>query len=82
MSHINFNLLSNSVKKMQSSKKRIKQFEYCKSKLKPSRLLFLQETHTTTDCEKKWKDKLGGDLHFSHGLSNSCGVLIALVTKT
>ena len=27
--------------------------------------------------KKKWKDKFGGDLHFSHGSSNSCEVLIA-----
>ena len=27
--------------------------------------------------KKKWKDEFGGDLHFSHGSSNSCGVLIA-----
>ena len=38
---------------MQSSKKRLKQFQYFKSKLKPSGLLFLQETQSTTDCEKK-----------------------------
>ena len=61
---------------MQSSKKHLKQFEYFTSKLKPSGLLFLQETHSTIDCEKKWKDEFGVDLHFSHGSSNSCGVLM------
>ena len=62
---------------MQSSKKRLKQFECFKSKLKSNGLLSLQETHSTIDCEKKWKDEFRGDLHFSHGSSNSCGVLIA-----
>ena len=62
---------------MQLSKKRLKQFEYFKSKLKSSRLLFLQETHSNINCEKKLKDEFGGDLHFSHGSFNSCGVLIA-----
>ena len=62
---------------MQSSKKCLKQFEYFKNKLKPNELLFLQETHSTIDCGKKSKDEFGGDLHFSHGSSNSCGVLIA-----
>ena len=76
-SHINFNFLLSNVKGLQSSKKRLKQFEYFKSKLKPNGLLFLQETHSTIACEKKWKDEFGGDLHFSHGSSNSCGVLIA-----
>ena len=62
---------------MQLSKKRLKQLEYFKSKLKSSRLLFLQETHSNINCEKKLKDEFGGDLHFSHGSFNSCGVLIA-----
>ena len=77
MSHINFNFLSNNVKGIQSSKKRLKQFENFKSKLKPNGLLFSQETHSTIASKKKWKDEFGGDLHFSHGSSNSSGVLIA-----
>ena len=77
MSHINFNFLSNNVKGMQSSKKCSKQFEYFKSKLKSSVLLFLQEIHSITDCEKKWKNEFGGDLHFYHDLPNFCRVLIA-----
>ena len=77
MSRINFNFLFNNVREMQSSKKRLKQFEYFKSNLKPIGLLFLQEVHSTIDCGKTWKDKFGGDLHFSHGSSNSCRVLIA-----
>ena len=28
-------------------------------------------------AKKKWKHEFGGDLHFSHGLSTSRGVLIA-----
>ena len=39
-------------------------------------MTILQETHSTTDCQKKGKDDFGGDLHFFHGSSNSCGVLI------
>ena len=77
MTHINFNFLSNIVKGVQSFKKCLKQFEYLKNKLKPNGLLFLQETHSAIACEKKWKDEFGGDFHFSHSSSNSCGVLIA-----
>ena len=77
MSHINLNFLSNNVKRMQSSKKRLNQFECFKSKLKLNGLLFLQESHSTISCEKNWKDEFGGDLLFSHGSSNYCGVLIA-----
>ena len=28
-------------------------------------------------AKKSGKDEFGGDLHFSHGSSNSCGVLMA-----
>ena len=77
MSHINFNVQSINVKGIQSSKKRSKQFEYFKSKLKPSWLLSLQKTHSNTDWKKERKIEFGGDLHFSRGSSNSCGVLIA-----
>ena len=63
---------------MQSSKRCLKGFEYFKSKLNPSGLLFLQETDTIIDSKKKmWKDEFGVELHFSHGSSNSCRVLIA-----
>ena len=72
-----FRFLSNNVKGIHPSKKRLKQFDCFKIKLKPNRLLSLQETHSTTDCEKRWKDEFGGDLHFSHGSSQSLGVLIA-----
>ena len=37
----------------------------------------LQETHSTTDCEKMWKGQFEGELHFSHGSSNFCRVLVA-----
>ena len=54
MSHINFNFLSNNIKGIQSFKKRLKRFEY----LKPCGLLFLQETHSTIDCEKSGRTNL------------------------
>lgn len=46
---------------MLSSKKCLKQFECFKSKLQPSGLRFLQETHSTIYCETKWKDEYGDD---------------------
>ena len=61
MSLINFNFLENNVKGMQSSKKRLNQFEYFKRILKTSGLLFLQETHSTVDYERKWNDDFGGE---------------------
>ena len=76
MSHINFNFLSNNVKGMQSSKKCLKPFEYFKSKLKPSELLSYKKHIRPLIAKKKRKDEFGGDLHFFHGSSNSCGVLM------
>ena len=52
MGHTSFNFLPSNVKRIQSSKMRLKQFEYFKNKLKPSGLLFLQEMHSNIDLEK------------------------------
>ena len=38
--------------------------------------MFLQETHSSLNDEQKWKDDFRGSLFFSHGKSNSCGVVI------
>ena len=77
MPAINFNFPSNNVKGLKSAKKWIKLFEYFKSKLSPSGVLFAQEIHSTKDIEQKWKDELNGQIFFSHGKSSSCGVFIA-----
>ena len=74
---LNFNFLTNNVKGLQSSKKRIKMFEYFKSKMVPHGILFLQETHSSIDNEKQWNDEFKGQIYFSHGKTNSCGVLTA-----
>ena len=50
---INFNFILNNVKGLKLTKKRIKLFEYFKSKLAPSGVLFAQETHSTKEIEKK-----------------------------
>ena len=36
----------------------------------------MQETHSTENDEKQWEDEFKGQLFFSHGKSNSCGVAI------
>ena len=48
---INFNFILNNVKGLKLTKKRIKLFEYFKSKLAPSGVLFAQETHSTKEIE-------------------------------
>ena len=77
MTAINFNFISNNVKGLKSSKKRIKLFEYFKSKPAPSGVLFAEETHSNKEIEHKWKDESNGQIFFSHGESNTCGVFIA-----
>ena len=76
MDAVNFNFLCNNVKGLQTSKKRLKLFSYFKNKIFLNGIIFLQETHSTKENEIKWKDEFDGDLYFSHGKSNSCGVLI------
>ena len=41
--------------------------------------MFLQETHSTVNDEIKWKDDFKGEVFYSPGKSNSCGVLICLI---
>ena len=75
MDAINFNFVCNNVKGSQTSRKRLKWFKYFKIKIFPNGIIFLQETHSTKDNEINWKDEFHGDLCFSRGKSNSCGIL-------
>ena len=76
---LNFNPFCYNVNEVQSSKKRTKLFEYFRNKIAPKGILFLRETHSNKEEEKKWCDDLNGQIHFSHGKTNSCGVLIAFL---
>ena len=69
--------ITNNVKGMQSSKKRLKLMQYFKDKIGSNGVLFLQETHSESKVEQKWKKDFKSPIFFSHGKSNSCGVLIA-----
>ena len=71
-----FNLITYNVKGLQQKPKRLKMFNFLKDKLKNDGLIFLQEAHSTSDIENKWKSEWGGDLFFSHGDSNARGVVI------
>ena len=80
MKLIKFNLISNNIKGLHSHKKRWKIFDYLKNKSGPNGILFLQETHSTKENEIRWNDDFnGGQIHYSHGKSNSCGILIAFL---
>ena len=74
MNSDNLKFISNNVKGIQKSEKIIKIFEYLKKSMTPNGFIFLQETHSSLDDEKRWWDEFNGNLYFSHGKTNSCGV--------
>ena len=64
-------------------KKRIRLIEYFKSKFNHNGVLSLQEIHSSIKNENAWVNDFNCPVFFSHGVSNSCGVLIAyLGTKS
>ena len=58
--------LSNNVKGIKASEKRLKLFEYFRNLSTPAGFVFLQETHSSVDVEKKWNDDFQGQLFFFH----------------
>ena len=73
--------ITNNVKGIQPSKKRLKLIQYFKDKIRSTGVLFLQETHSKSKIEQKWKEDFKGQVFFSHGKTNSCGVLTAIFWK-
>ena len=65
------NLISNSVKGIQSTNKRLQLIKYFKDKITSNGFFFLQETHSTVNDEIKGKDDFKGEIFYSHGKSNS-----------
>lgn len=70
-----FNCVTYNCNGIGEKSKRSKIFTYLNDKLKHG-FCFLQETHSTSLVEEKWKKEWGGDMYFSHGSSNSTGVAI------
>ena len=60
----NSNFLSNNVNELNSSKKRIKMFEYFREKVANNGILFLQETRFCHDTVINWRDEFKGELFF------------------
>ena len=73
------NMISNNVIGIQSTKKKLKMIQYFKNKLLPRGILFLQETHSTESNETSLRNGFIASFFFSHGSSNSCGVLIGFL---
>ena len=54
--NISLSFITNNVKGTQSYKKRLKLIQYSKEKIGSTRVLFLQETHSSSKVEQKWKE--------------------------
>ena len=61
----NYNFISNNVKGIKASEKRLKLFAYPKNNINDNGIIFLQETHSLSNDELKWKDEFGGPLFFT-----------------
>ena len=60
----NYNFISNNVKGIKTSEKRLKLFQYLRNNIKNNDFIFLQETHSSSNDEQKRKDDFGGPLFF------------------
>ena len=75
-SELHFSVIGQNVNGLSNTKKRDKIFMRLKSK---ADIIFLQETHTTSSAEKKFENNFSNfEFIFSHGTSNSRGVMILL----
>ena len=61
----NYNFISNNVKGIKASEKRLKLFEYKKNNINDNGFIFLQEIYSLSNDELKWKDEFGGPLFFT-----------------
>ena len=73
--------ITNNVKGIQSSKKRLKLIQYFEDKIGSTEVLFLQETHSNSKIKQKWKKDFKRQVFFSHEKTNSSGVLTAYFGK-
>ena len=71
-----FNAITFNCNGLGNKSKRLKVFTYLKDKINNG-FVFLQETHSVVNLEKEWKLQWGGEIHFSHGTTNSTGCAIA-----
>ena len=58
--NISLRFITKNVKGIQSYKKILKVMQYFKEKIGSTRVLFLQETHSSSNVEQKWKEDFQG----------------------
>ena len=59
-----YNSISNNVKGINASEKRLRLFEYIKNNINDNGFICLEETHSLSNDELKWKDNFGRPLFF------------------
>ena len=76
--NLSFNFITHNVKGLGDKKKRQKQFRWLQDQVKHKGVIFMQETHSCNETQKKWIEEFGkkNKLLFSHGKSNARGVAI------
>ena len=65
----NVNLMSLNVRGLRNFEKQKAVFKWLKKR--DFDIILLQETHTSSDLEEKWKREWDGQIYFSRGTSNS-----------
>ena len=73
--------ITNNFKGIQSFKKRLKLIQYFRDKIGSTGVLFLQETHTNSKVEQKWKDDFKDHVLLFRIKTNSFGILTAYFGK-
>ena len=69
--NIILSFITNNAKGIQSYKKRLKLIQYLKEKIGSTGVLFLQEAHSSSKVEQKWKEYFKGHVFFSHEKNKS-----------
>ena len=78
LSNSSLSFITNNVKGIQPSKKRLKLMQYFKDKIGSTGVLFLQETHSNSKVEQNWKEDfyiMGKDFIKTLGIMFSMAVL-------
>ena len=77
MCDLDFELFSFNTRGIGDKVKRNMIFNHLKKKSKKG-IFLLQETHSCIENELLWKREWEGEIYFSHGTGNSCGVAILI----
>ncbi len=75
--NLSFNFITHNAKGLGDKKKRQKQFRWLQNQVKQKGVIFMQETDSCNETQKKWVDEFGKKkMLFSHGKSKARGVAI------